>query len=47
MSHLSFRNRPQGFDGGEFDVSIGRIIQEAHDHLHHLRDSLLELAMFL
>lgn len=47
MSHLSFCNRPQGFDGGEFDVNMGRIVEEAHDHLHHLCDSLLELAMFL
>ncbi len=47
MSHLSFCNRPQGFNSGQFDVNIGHIVEEAHNHLYHLCDGLLELAMFL
>jgi hypothetical protein len=46
-SHLSFCDGSQGFNGREFDVNAGYIVQKSHHNLHHLCDSLLELAMFL
>lgn len=44
---LSLGDRPQCLDNGELGFEIRGRVEEAHDRLDHLRDSLLELSMLL
>lgn len=44
---LSLRDGSQGLDDRELGIHVRCLVQELHDRLHHPRNSLLELAMFL
>ncbi len=46
-AYFAFRDRPQRLDYTHLSLHVRRLIDPAHDNLHHLGNRLLELAMFL
>ncbi len=47
MTNLAVCDRAQSLNHRQLRLDIGRVVQEAHNDLHHLRDGLSELSMLL
>ena len=46
-TNLALCDGPQHLDHGELRVEVRGFLEQAHDDLHHLRDGLPELSVFL